>query len=1047
MPSVFTLPSSLVSAVESQNAVLFLGAASSFGAKHPSGARIPSGDGLRDLLCDQFLAGEEKGKPLTTVAELAINETDIVKVQQYIRELFLPFEPADFHLLIPRFRWHAIATTNYDLIVNRAYDPSNSPLQELVPFVKDGQHVETQMKQTVNGIQYLKLHGDINNYTDREIPLVLAREQYARYSAHRTRLYERFRDWGREFPIIFCGYSVADPHIQNILFDLFDLARERPMYYIVDPNVSPREDRYWASHRVTTVKATFETFMHALDASVPTIARTLPRSVGGGTSTLRSHYKVTNAPESVALFEFLRADVEHVRKGMAVSIINPKDFYRGAGEGWGGISQNLDVPRKVTDSLVIDAVLSNEAERSSKVDVYAVKGPAGNGKTIVLMRAAWMAANEYDKIVLFMRPGGTLRNEVIEEIFRYTQERIFLFVDKAALHVDEIQKLITFARARNILLTLIVAERDAEWNVRCEAALEKYGFRDFSVRYLSESEIRNLLVKLDEHDSLGLLKELASFEDRVQRLLGPAQRQLLVALHEATQGKAFEDIVFEEYQRIIPNEAQSLYLDICTLNRFGVAVRAGLIARTSGISFAEFGERLFKPLEHIVRSYFDKYIGDHVYTARHEHVAEMVFDRVLAEPEARFDQAVRIMGGMNLDFNSDRAAFSELIRGHGISEALRARPLGRAFYDAASKVAPHEAFVLQQRAVFEMEEGGDLSLAEKYLKEAHDLEPYNKSIQHSLAGLARRQAQATSDPLLRKRLRDRARSLLSGLVGQHAEASYGFHTAGQVALDELRDVLHSTSHTAADQMTERRIVELAGDFERFVQEGLQQFPLNGHLLALESEYRQLVHEHGQAEAALRKAFNANPRQDWVAIRLARTLDAAGKGQEALDILTKCLQENPTSRKAHYELAMLYIKQDGNSEFIFDHLRRAFTTGDQNFEAQFWFARQAFITGKTDEATDAFRALREANIPGNLRNEVRGPVTDAQGRSQVYLGEVVNIEDAYLFIKCPDFRDNIFVHRSRVSDENWRQLVRGTRVAFTLGFNMRGPTAISISPLI
>src|SRR5262249_25359167 len=203
------------------------------------------------------------------------------------------------------------------------------------------------------------------------------------------------------------------------------------------------------------------------------------------------------------------------------------------------------------------------------------------------------------------------------------------------------------------------------------------------------------------------------------------------ALHEATLGKPFEDIVYEEYHRILPNEAQSLYLDVCTLNRLGVTVRAGLIARVSGINFPDFEKRLFKPLENIVHARLDKYSGDHVYAARHQHVAEMVFDRVLAEPEARFDQIVRIMAAMNLDFNSDRLAFSQLVRGHGISESLRSRALGRAFYDAALKVAPHEGFLLQQRAIFEMEEGGDLSLAESLLTKARELEPHNKSIQHS----------------------------------------------------------------------------------------------------------------------------------------------------------------------------------------------------------------------------------------------------------------------------------------------------------------------------
>jgi tetratricopeptide (TPR) repeat protein len=222
--------------------------------------------------------------------------------------------------------------------------------------------------------------------------------------------------------------------------------------------------------------------------------------------------------------------------------------------------------------------------------------------------------------------------------------------------------------------------------------------------------------------------------------------------------------------------------------------------------------------------------------------------------------------------------------------------------------------------------------------------------------------------------------------------------------------------------------------------------LNEHLLTLESDYRQLVHEHGQAETALRKAFNANPRQDWVAIRLARTLDAAGRSEESIEILVRSLNENPTSKRLHYELALMYMKKGGNRELISDHLRRSFTSGDQNYDAQFWYAREAFVSGNASEAEERFKSLRNANIPVQLRNVVRGIVIDDSGRAHVYLGDVISKEDAYLFIRSPAFKENIFVHRTRVAEEEWGQFKRGGRVAFTLGFSMRGPTAASIRAL-
>ena len=77
-------------------------------------------------------------------------------------------------------------------------------------------------------------------------------------------------------------------------------------------------------------------------------------------------------------------------------------------------------------------------------------------------------------------------------------------------------------------------------------------------------------------------------------------------------------------------------------------------------------------------------------------------------------------------------------------------------------------------------------LAQKYLDQAQSLEPHNRPIQHSLAGLARRQALATNNSLLRQRYRDRARNLVMPLLGATAESAYGYHTAAQITLENFR---------------------------------------------------------------------------------------------------------------------------------------------------------------------------------------------------------------------------------------------------------------------
>jgi hypothetical protein len=64
------IPSALIDAVKEQRAVLFLGAGASVGAKHPKSHLIPLGDRLRDLICDKFLGGALKHRPLSAVAAI-----------------------------------------------------------------------------------------------------------------------------------------------------------------------------------------------------------------------------------------------------------------------------------------------------------------------------------------------------------------------------------------------------------------------------------------------------------------------------------------------------------------------------------------------------------------------------------------------------------------------------------------------------------------------------------------------------------------------------------------------------------------------------------------------------------------------------------------------------------------------------------------------------------------------------------------------------------------------------------------------------------------
>lgn len=234
-------------------------------------------------------------------------------------------------------------------------------------------------------------------------------------------------------------------------------------------------------------------------------------------------------------------------------------------------------------------------------------------------------------------------------------------------------------------------------------------------------EIRTLIGLLEAQDALGTLTD-ATPQERINAFARRADRQILVALHEATLGRPFEDIIENEYLRIVPHEAQKLYLTICVMNRLDIRVRAGLISRSHKIAFEEFQDRFFKPLEHIVKTDYDQNVRDNVYFARHPHIAEIVFERILNTQELRYEEYLRCINAMNLDYSTDRQAFVQMIRGRSVNDLFSNNELAKAIYEAAGEAAGDDANLYHQMGIYEMvRPNGNLIKAQEYLFEARDL--------------------------------------------------------------------------------------------------------------------------------------------------------------------------------------------------------------------------------------------------------------------------------------------------------------------------------------
>lgn len=1027
------IPHFLEQQIHGGNVVLFLGSGASIGALHKTENKPPIGNELANLIATKFLGSEYLDRPLSYVADLAISESNLVTVQEYIASIFTDFHPSDFHKLIANFVWRAIATTNYDLIIERAYSSNTAALQTPIPFKRNGERIEEKLK-AVDSLCYYKLHGCITVTNDPSLPLILTPDQYITHRKNRSRLFERLHDLAYENPIVFIGNSLSDIDIRAILNELDQLGDAKPRSYIVAPDMPPAEKRFWEGRRYTCLEGKCEDFFNTLESSIPKATRRLATLFPIEQHPITKKFTSGTKPSS-SLETLLNRDLEYIYEGYKTTAVDPKAFYKGYLVDWSPVIFGFDVKRDISDKILEEIFLSNEAEKADSQELVVIKGHAGSGKTVTLRRVAWDAATLFDKVCFSVKASSHPEYEPLYELYSHIKQRIYLFIDPASDYSDIIRLFMDRARKDKMLLSIITCERSNEWNTYC-TELHPYQSTEYELKYLSLKEIGILLDLLEKNNSLGYMEGMLP-EQQKELLTQKAGRQLLVALHEATSGKPFEDIIYDEYKSISNPQAQSLYLTVAIMHRLGVQTRAGLISRVHGIPFSEFKDKLFKPLEYVVFAREDSIIKDHVYLTRHQNIAEIIFERALVGMQSRYDEYIRILNHLDIDYNADRAGFKGLVSARMLLSIFPNQEMIRNIFAISGKRCPDDPMLLQQQAIFEMHaDGGNLEKAKELLDKSYKLAStaQKKPISHSIAMLLIKQAEHASNPAERIKLREKAKILSSELASSDPHSSHPFHTLIKLGIDEIKDAIE----VGDDVYFERKVKEV----EEYIFKALQSHPSDSYILDAESQFCHLIKADPKALDSLKKAFSSNKKSPYIASRLAKVYKEMGRDDEAMRVLKECLDINPSSKDIHFTLAKYLIDIKPDSPDIIHHLRRSFTKGDVNYNAQFWYARSLYLSGQISEALDVFKSLGDSNASLILKKDPQAIVIE-NNMPKLYIGKIRNVEYAHAFIIKDGTGDKIFAYRFNGNDNIWDQLKAEKRVVFEIAFNYKGPVAINI----
>jgi tetratricopeptide (TPR) repeat protein len=1014
------LPARLLDNIADGKCVLFLGA----GISIDSGG--PRGQELSDEIAEHFLHIAEAGYPLSEVAALVDAEDGRRQLNDWLVSRLGGLQPSSTLFDLPRFRWRAIYTVNFDTLVEQAYSQSEHALQRLHPVYSDRDPISNLDQDEV---PLHKLHGCVSRPNSEEGHLVLTQDDFARVEGSRQRLFNRLIDHVADLPVLYVGFARVDSDFARVLaqvdraiVDLSGLTRS----YAAQPAFLEAEAKRAELKKVTLLDLSANDLLSALHSSLDEARRTGAAKAEETTSrlVLRRAALKSDAISGVVIDFEIPDDV------LVDAETDSEAFFKGGFPSWGDISANLDAERDLQDPL-LEAILVDTGVDSGTTNLVLLHAEAGSGKSTLLRRVAYELVTTWDRVVLSLKPFGGLNFLAVEPLTMLLQERVFVFVDDALRLPVELRAFLDAARRARAKVTVVTAARTNEWRESQETSLLN-AKSEFELDPLSAPEIERVLDTLGAHGQLGYLDD-ADRETQRRAFVSRAQKQLLVALREATEGKDFDEILADEFERIPSNDGKRAYLYVAALHPFGLMTRAAVLHRALRIPLAELSERVFRPTAKILVEHEIDPDPEPYYGTRHPLIAELVFDRRVATEAERLGFYITLIRELDLGYASDSDTYRRLSRSlnRHLLRDFQSHGHQRQLMREIQELDPTDAFVYQHAAMMELS-FGDFRVASAHIARAIEARPNDVTIRDTegrivLAGVDRE----SSKPRKLAELAE-AEAIFSRNISRRPNEPYGYRHLAETYW----------KRTTVETDPSRQAHYFGATYE-VLSDGLNNATNTSMLLQYQAEIEEEAGNRNVARGVLDGALKERPDDVPMRVMAARLARAAGDRAHAIDLLRDGVAVVPDAWEFHYRLALaLADSGSGDPGEIGRHFAAALLAPLRRYRPRLAYAVWLFSQRDYDKADEQFARLEQIELPNRDRFDVRTFRFGTLGGRQE--GRISRLSYANGHVEYDGGATRVFFRTSALRERGSAIRV-GAAVSYRLCFSLLGPLAHDVAP--
>lgn len=586
-----------VKRIKPRNTVLLFGA----GASIPSGA--PSVQSLISYLSSNFVVDgtDYSLSEISSIIEDSYSRRDLI---ESLRKKFTRVRVTGSLLNLPLYEWKSIYTTNYDRLVEEAYEAKKKEISVVTSNFDFG------VQKTPEKTRLYKLHGtiekdEIDGFRSR---IVISENDYDLTSEYREALYDSLHADLNGSDLVIIGYSLSDQHIKDLISRAIEINNKACTSGLVTLIMYAEDENRARLHEKRGIRVAF--------GSLDDFFLELHRQCEPEINT----YSSTGDP--LDRFPNLRPITLDVLHSIETEERNASAIFNGWPANYADIRGGLTFPR----TKLADVTKSLSGEKICCL----ILGPSGVGKT-TLSKQSLCDPGLVFKYYWEHRQEQTLLPSDWREVAKLLSEQKqsgILFVDNAHLHLREINALLDGLSADGLSsLRLLLTSTRNMWNPRVKSPVFFKAGEVINLGKLDSFEIDQLLRLVDSNSELRNLVGIGfagfSKAEKKRRLTVRCESDTFVCLKNIFASEKFDDIILREYAELDETNRE-IYRIVAALESAGVNVHRQLVIRLLSIPAGN----ITATLEHLADIIHERLVGEkygiYSWQGRHPVIADII---------------------------------------------------------------------------------------------------------------------------------------------------------------------------------------------------------------------------------------------------------------------------------------------------------------------------------------------------------------------------------------------------------------------------------------